>query len=395
MKKWIVLILAFMLSFTSYAEEPQQLYAQSAVLMDADNGRILYEKNGTEVKAMASTTKIMTCILALEHGNLEQKVIFSKNAASQPKVHLGALENEEFYLKDLLHSLMLESHNDSAVAIAEGISGSVQEFADLMNQKAKEIGCENTYFITPNGLDASDENGSHSTTAADLAKIMSYCVKESHQKEKFLQITQTMQYQFTNMEGNKSYSCTNHNAFLSMMDEAISGKTGFTSEAGYCYVGAVESEGRTFVVSLLACGWPNNKNYKWSDMRKLIEYGMDEYHFKTVDIFPDTNEVQVLNGVPESGKLFEEAKVSTMVEGSLDEIYVLAKNDEKIDYIIEQEEAIEAPVKEGTQLGEVTYYLGENKLASYPIVAEKEIKEKDFSWFWSKIFEMYVGIFLL
>ena len=152
------------------------LYARSAVLMDADNGRVLYEKNGYEHMPNASTTKIMTCILALEQGNLEDEVEVSSYAASMPQVHLGMNTEDRFRLKDLLYSLMLESHNDSAVAIAEHIGGTVEGFARKMNQKAKELGCKDTYFITPNGLDGQDENGIHGTTAEDLAKIMSYCI---------------------------------------------------------------------------------------------------------------------------------------------------------------------------------------------------------------------------
>ena len=143
-------------------DELKQLYALSAVLMDADSGRILFSKNGQEERAMASTTKIMTCILALESGIIDsenQIVTVSDQAATQPKVHLGMVAGERFYLKDLLYSLMLESHNDSGVAIAEAVAGSVEKFADLMNQKARTIGCYSTYFITPNGLDAADSNG--------------------------------------------------------------------------------------------------------------------------------------------------------------------------------------------------------------------------------------------
>ena len=143
---------------TVWAEENGQgvgsLYATSAVLMDADSGRILYEKNGFEKRPMASTTKIMTCILALEKGNAEDIVTASAYAASRPKVHLGVTEGETFRFGDLLYSLMLESHNDAAVMIAEHLGGSVEGFADMMNAKAGELGCEDTYFITPNGLDA-------------------------------------------------------------------------------------------------------------------------------------------------------------------------------------------------------------------------------------------------
>ena len=158
MKKRVGLILiCFLFSisqgFSAMADEVK-LYAKSAVLMDATTGRVLYGKNENEILPMASTTKIMTCILALEYGNEEDLVTFSKNAASMPKVHLGAKQGEQFYLKDLLFSLMLESHNDSAVAIAEHIGGSVEGFAEMMNQKARDLNCNATYFITPNGLDA-------------------------------------------------------------------------------------------------------------------------------------------------------------------------------------------------------------------------------------------------
>ncbi len=122
--------------------------------MDADSGRVLYGKEEETVLPMASTTKIMTCILALENGSLTDEVEASSHAASQPQVHLGMNKGDRFCLEDLLYSLMLESHNDSAVAIAEHIGGSVEGFAELMNEKAGEIGCTDTHFITPNGLDA-------------------------------------------------------------------------------------------------------------------------------------------------------------------------------------------------------------------------------------------------
>ena len=169
----------------SKIQEPHDLYAQSAVLMDAKSGRILFEKNGGQKRAMASTTKIMTCILALEYGDLDDVVIASSNAVNQPKVRLGVVEGEKILLRDLLYSLMLESHNDAAVMIAEHIGGSVEGFADMMNQKAQSLGCKNTYFITPNGLDASDENGSHQTTAEELARIMKYCIQDSAQAKQF------------------------------------------------------------------------------------------------------------------------------------------------------------------------------------------------------------------
>lgn len=389
MKKWLILILVLVLGIPVQAEEPDKLYAQSAVLMDADSGRVLFEKNGSDVKAMASTTKIMTCILALEYGDENAVVTFSDNASRQPKVHLGASSGDVFYLRDLLYSLMLESHNDSAVAIAEAVSGDVKAFAALMNKKAKEIGCENTYFITPNGLDASDEQGKHSTTAVDLARIMSYCIMDSPKKDRFLEITSTPQHSFTNLDGKKSYSCTNHNAFLTMMDEAISGKTGFTADAGYCYVGAIRSEGRTFVVSLLACGWPNNKSYKWSDMKKLVSYGMENYEYRKIDTVPTLDEITVLNGIPESGRLFGNTKIDVRLDNHDEELNVLMNQNEKTEIKVEQKEVLKAPVKKGEEVGEVTYLLEGKVIARYPITSAASVEEKNFTWMFSKILEMY------
>ena len=165
-----------------------ELYARSACLMDADSGRVLYSKNSEQKLPMASTTKIMTCILALEDGRMDDLVTVSAYAASQPKVHMGAKTGEQFYLQDLLYALMLNSDNDAAVMIAEQVGGSVEGFAEKMNLKARELGCDDTYFITPNGLDAENKNGIHSTTAKDLARILRYCIMESPKKAEFLDL---------------------------------------------------------------------------------------------------------------------------------------------------------------------------------------------------------------
>lgn len=174
----------------AYGENtPGQLYARSAVLMDADSGRILFAKNAETERPMASTTKIMTCILALERADPDESVSVSANAAAQPRVRLGTVEGQKFKLKDLLYSLMLESHNDTAVMLAEHLAGSVEQFADEMNQKARELGLSHTHFVTPNGLDGADDGGSHRTTAEELARIMRYCVMESPKRKEFLEIT--------------------------------------------------------------------------------------------------------------------------------------------------------------------------------------------------------------
>ena len=265
-------------NFADFHREDLNLYAKSAVLTDADTGRILYGKDAGTPMANASTTKIMTCLLAIESGKIQDTVTFSEHACSMPKVRLGCPTGTQFVLEDLLYSLMLESHNDTAAAIAEHVAGSVEAFADLMNERAAEFGCQNTHFVTPNGLDRSDKKGEHQTTAYDLSLIMAACI----QNDKFLEITETASKTISSIDGTFQAALNNHNALLSMLDGVISGKTGFTAKAGYCYVGAYRQNDRTYTFALLACGWPNHKNYKWEDSKALISYGNAHYENRTI-----------------------------------------------------------------------------------------------------------------
>ncbi len=392
LKNWILILNVLLWSMVAQAEEePENLHAQSAVLMDAESGRVLFEKNGYDVKAMASTTKIMTCIVALENCVEDTIVTFSKNAVAQPKVHLAAGVGEQFYLKDLLYSLMLESHNDTAVAIAEAIAGSEEVFADLMNKKAKEIGCDNTYFITPNGLDAVDETGKHSTTAVDLAKIMSYSILKSPQKERFLEITSTQNHSFSNLGRNKTYSCVNHNSFLSMMGEAISGKTGFTSEAGYCYVGAVESKGRTFVISLLACGWPNHKSYKWQDMRKLATYALENYEYEEMKLPKEIKPIRVTDGISRTNELYGDGEVEIAINYG-DSFEVLKRKDEKVEMLVEKKEILEAPVEKDTKVGVLRYCLNDDLIGEFELVTIEAVARKNMKWYFGKMVEEFYDL---
>ena len=379
---------------TQNEKEELQLYAGAAVLMDADSGRVLYGKNEKDILPMASTTKIMTCILALEYGNPEEIVEVSSYAASMPKVKLYVKQGERYRLEDLLYSLMLESHNDSAVVIAEAVGGSVEGFASMMNQKARDIGCFDSYFITPNGLDAvvNDTGKIHSTTAADLAKIMAYCVTDSPARDKFLEITQTIGYDFTDADGQRSFHCNNHNAFLGMMNETISGKTGFTNNAGYCYVGAIESEGRTFTVALLACGWPNNRNYKWSDMKKLTAYGMDNYQYRDIYEEQETHVIQVRNGIDnESEAPYREACVTAFVDdrGEKSIPYLLCGEDE-IEVQTRMKEVLQAPVRENEEIGTVCYYLNGELIKRYPIVTKESVDERTYGFICNYLLKVFL-----
>jgi D-alanyl-D-alanine carboxypeptidase (penicillin-binding protein 5/6) len=270
-----------------------------------------------------------------------------------------------------MYSLMLESHNDTAVAIAEHISGSVEEFAKLMNQKAADIGCQNSYFITPNGLDAEDDTGIHSVSAADLALIMRYCITLSPKKDEFLKITATASYSFSDLGGNRYFTCNNHNSFLSMMDGALTGKTGFTGNAGYCYVGALERNGHTYIVALLACGWPNNKTYKWLDTELLMKHGIDDY-----------NDVHIYSGDLELPKLKVEngvAKEYVELEVYYDFELRLGAEDE-ISYDIMLPDILYAPVLKQSVVGTVYIYVNDELYDMYPVYTAEEVELRDFSY---------------
>lgn len=371
-------------------DEPGELYAQSAILIDADSGRILFGKNEDTVRPMASTTKIMTCIITLEKMKKEQIASVSSLASGQPKVRLGVQSNEKYYIRDLLYSLMLESHNDTAIVIAEAIGGSVEGFAQMMNEKAEEIGCEDTHFVTPNGLDGEDEGGIHATTAADLARIMRYCICRSPKKEEFLKITGTKSYSFTDVDKQRSFSCMNHNAFLDMMDGAFSGKTGFTTKAGYCYVGALRQERRTFIVALLACGWPGNKSYKWKDTKTLMEYALSHYRYRDVyKKMPDTK-LPVKGGVDAHDSYKSDCKVTVgarQEEGEKEELILLLKDSEKIMINKEIEPYLQAPVEKGEKVGRYIYLLNGQEVKCYDIVTLESAEKRNMKWCVKKVFE--------
>ena len=366
------------------AEEPAELYALSAVLMDGESGRVLYEKDGERPLANASTTKVLTCIVALENSPGDDYVQVSQNAASQPEVKLGIQKGEQYYLEDLLYSLMLKSHNDTAVAIAEHCGGSVEGFARMLNRKAKQIGCKNTYFITPNGLDAEDENGKHHTTAKDLALIMRYAIKN----ETFLHIAQTRDYTFSEITGKRTFSVHNANAFLDMRDGVLAGKTGYTSQAGYCYVCAWEKEGKTFIVSLLGCGWPNHKTYKWSDTEKLLDFGDYNYEYETYWKEPQTGKILVTDGVEDGQdigtKIYLRGKCSVTAYDREKE--VLLKKGETVTCKIEIPQKVSAPVLKGEKLGRIAYYLDGKLIDFYPVYAEKSVEKISFKWYTEKVF---------
>ncbi|WP_167954745.1 D-alanyl-D-alanine carboxypeptidase family protein [Anaerosporobacter faecicola] len=353
-----------------------QLNARAACLMDASNMRILYGKEADQEMPMASTTKIMTLIVTLENANLDDVVKVSKNAAKQPDVQLNMQTGDEYKLGDLLYSLMLESHNDTAVAIAEHVGGTVEGFAQMMNKKAQELGCTHTNFVTPNGLDSMTEE--HYTTARELGKIASYAI----QNQQFREIVNTPNWTFKELTKGTSYSVSNKDRFLYIYDGAIGIKTGFTNKAGYCFVGAVEKGEKTLVSVVLASGWPPNKNYKWKDTTSLMDYGMNNYQLE--EIFDDTKLYE-----PVYVKRGKESYVDLYCEGTLQ---LLKSKSEEVKVIYEIEKEVKAPVVANQEVGVAKYYLEDEYLASFPIRTTYGVEAIDLNFTWNQILELWLGV---
>ncbi|MGN0375239.1 MAG: D-alanyl-D-alanine carboxypeptidase family protein, partial [Butyrivibrio sp.] len=305
-----------------------------------------------------------------------------------PDVQLNAAAGEVYCLGDLLHAMMMQSYNDVAVAVAEYVAdvyvngnqnhekvkertpdesrAMVKTFAILMNKKAEELGCVNTYFITPNGLDAQDENGIHSTTAYELAKICAYAVAN----EKVIEICTTKSYYFTELNGKRQVNIGTTDRFLDMMDGAVGLKTGFTGNAGYCFAGALKRDGKTLITVVLGCGWPPNKNYKWADTRILMNYGLNKFFFQKIFI-ADNNyrEISVKDGVKEN--------LGTYIPFSLD---MLIGEMDRVDIIYTVPDYVKAPITVNQEVGKVNIYINDKLFTCFPVLAKESVEEKDYFW---------------
>lgn len=360
-------------TFKASAKMPSiKLYGKYIGLMDADSRRILFGKDETKKAPMASTTKIMTGILALESGKTKETVKVSAKAASMPKVHLGIRSGETYILEDLLYSLMLTSHNDSAVAIAEHLGGSVEGFAKLMNQKAKKLGMKDTEFVTPNGLDA---NG-HESTAKDMCLLGSYAIKNSA----FCSLIKTGSHAFRATSSNRSFKVGNKDAFLSIYDGALGIKTGFTSKAGFCFVGAAKKNDVTLVSTTLASGWPPNKSYKWQDTKALMDFGFKNYKKKSLP----TKNLSYLKIPVEDG-----LKQIVSVQ-NIDAPVMLLSNFDDVHVSYQLPDKLTAPVIMTVPIGHVIYYVNDSKIVSLPIYPSEDIAKKKFSDVFGNVLDKFL-----
>ena len=372
------IVVCTMLTTTIFADtkiDIPTVNATGAILMEAETGRILWGKNEHMPLAMASTTKIMTAILVLESGRIGETVTVSNKAAAAPKVKLSLSPNEKVKLHDLTRALMLESSNDAAVAIAEHIGGTVEEFCKQMTDKAREVGALNTIFETPSGLDA----GQHQSTPYDLAIITRYALTVPG----FIELTNARSANFSSDK--RSYALNNKNRLLDEYKGANGVKTGFTNKAGHCFVGAAKRDGMQLISVVLASGWgAQGRNQKWVDTKEILSFGFDNYEF---------------NMVVTAEALAGSMPVTRSRSKPIDYIYnygakVPLNKDEKEQVYVELNVpvSVQAPVDAGDIMGTAKVYIGEEFFKEIPLVATSSATIHDYKTSLEKVLNSYLGL---
>lgn len=367
---FIVIIILFNFSLFSYANTPT-ITAESAILIDADSGEILFEKNANTKMYPASTTKMLTGILAIENGNLNKKITVDDKSPYEIRgTHIALNPGEVLPFNDILHGLLIESANDCAQVLAKHISGSIESFSKLMNDKAKEIGAINTNFTNPHGLHDSE----HTTTAYDLALIARYAM----QNETFREIVQTKRYiiEPTNKQPEKRY-LSNGNKLLyatgsgnkirvdgntvNIKYEGANGvKTGYTPQAMNCLVSSVTKGNKTLIAVVLKSA----KTAVWIDSHELFNYGFNYFSTKQVafknefiqNISVENGNIPFVTGILDKDIL---VNVSKSAENNINKNVIIT-------------EKIKAPVAIGQVLGKIEWTIDDEVVAVSNIVAASE-----------------------
>lgn len=377
MKRWLQRIMAallaaivmFSLNGNAQAAEPERdtvdVSAGGVMLMDARTHKVLYAKTAHEKLPMASTTKIMTAILAIEAGNLDALVTVPQEAYGVEGSSMYLRLGEQISMRDLLYGLMLVSGNDAAVAIAVHVGGSVEGFAALMNAKAASLGAHNTHFVTPNGLPDPD----HYTTAYDLALIACYAM----QNETFREIVGTTYYQTTT--GEIARTVKNKNKILWEYEGGNGVKTGYTMAAGKCLVFAAEREGMQLVGVVLNC--PD----MFPSAKRLLDYGFETYQQETLAAADERiARVRVTGG-----------KKNALEVAAKNDIIILVKDGDSttVRTVVNLAGPVEAPVEKGDVLGTLEVWEDGRVLAETELVAAETVESSAYLDYLERLFKRW------
>ena len=342
------------------ADQPS-VSSASAILVETESGRVLFAKNAQEPRAMASTTKIMTALLALEQPDRE--ITITEEMIRAEGSSMGLRAGDRLSLHELAAGMLSVSGNDAANAAAIAIDGSLSAFAARMNRRAAELGLTQTHFVTPSGLDAEG----HETTAADLARLMCFAMEN----ELFASLCGSPQVSVSFEEPEETRTYTNHNKLLTLLEGCIGGKTGYTKRAGRCLVSAAERDGIRLVAVTLSD--PDD----WNDHMALMEYGFSELELYTEPQTAYSGRLPVTGG----------SAPFVSVRGEEGEAFpVLQEEAQRVECRVELPPFLYAPVHAGSQIGSLSYWLDGEEKCRMPLYAGQEITvRQDDRSFWEKI----------
>ena len=372
MKKAFFYLFFFLFIFNfCFAETAKpSVNATSAIAIDSNSGRILYEKNAFSKKPMASTTKIMTILVAVENNSLDEIVTISKKAANTGGSSAHLVAGKKIKLSELLYGLMLKSGNDAAVALAEHTSGSVEEFAKLMNEKAVEIGALNTNFVTPHGLDTTN----HYSTAYDMAIIAAYALKNPIISKIVSTAERTMYF-----EDGSSVYLNNTNKLLSLYNGANGVKTGYTGMAGKCLIGSATRE--NWQVITVVFGEPSSSS-RINDTVKLLDYCFDNY---------DLLDLSTLY------KLDFKINVEKGKKNSIVPIYnsslilpITAKEKKAITIRKSYSKELVAPIAKSQLIGKIDFMLNDILLGTIQLVSDEYIERLNYKDYYNKLLNNFL-----
>jgi serine-type D-Ala-D-Ala carboxypeptidase (penicillin-binding protein 5/6) len=362
---YLILIIIFItlgVSFTTFAQSGLDITAPSAILMDYATGEILYQKNANERRAPASTTKIMTAIVAMEHGNPNQVIVASTKASKTNGSSIWLSTGESHSLMDLLYGILLSSGNDASVAVAENLAGSESKFAAWMTAKAKQLGAKDSNFRNCNGLPEKE----HYSTAYDLALITRYALHKSL----FAEIVKTKK-KIIDWPGHKwDRVMYNHNKLLWRYEYADGVKTGYTRQAGNCLVSSATKNNSRLIAVVL-----HSKDI-YSDSQKLFNYGFNHFELYTI-----ASPVKKLGTVNVAEGIKDQVPVSTKQPINL----VIPKGTEaKLEINLELPSSVEAPVEQAQPVGELKVQLGGRLIEKFPLVTVAPVPRKGL---WQRLWE--------